>query len=78
MTLYYFKIISKRFYGEKHRVLLHVNIFNSKTGVYFEDWIRSEQLRFDSLRDLILWDKECQECNLAILKTVQDFNTISI
>lgn len=56
------KILTRRIYGDT--VLLYVNIFNRKTGVFLEDWVRSNQIKsIKELNQLICWECEGEEIN---------------
>ncbi len=56
------KILTKRIYG--NILLFYVNIYNRKTGVFFEDWVRPFQIEsIKILNELICWDCEGDEIN---------------
>jgi len=54
------KILTKRIYG--NILLFYVNIYNTKTGVFFEDWVRPFQIEsIKILNELICWGCEGDE-----------------
>ena len=54
------KILDKRIYG--NMALFYVNIYNRKTGVFFEDWIKPFQIELiRELNHLICWESEGDE-----------------
>ena len=56
------KLLTKRIYG--NILLFYVNIYNRKTGVFFEDWVRPFQVEsIRELNNLICWECEGEEIN---------------
>ena len=54
------KILTKRIYG--NILLFYVNIYNRKTGVFFEDWVKPFQIKsIKILNELICWETEGEE-----------------
>ena len=54
------KLLTKRIYG--NILLFYVNIYNRKTGVFFEDWVRPFQIEsIKKLNELICWECEGDE-----------------
>ena len=54
------KILTRRIYG--NILLIYVNIYNRKTGVFFEDWVRPFQIEsIKILNELICWECEGDE-----------------
>ena len=54
------KVLTKRIYGSI--VLFYVNIYNRKTGVFFEDWVKPFQINaINELNELICWECEGDE-----------------
>ena len=53
-------LLTKRIYG--NILLFYVNIFNRKTGVVFEDWVRPFQIEsIKIINELICWECEGDE-----------------
>ena len=51
------KLLCNRIYGNK--MLFYVNIYNRKTGVIFEDWVRPFQIvSMEILNELICWESK--------------------
>ncbi len=49
------KILTRRIYG--NTVLIYVNVYNRRTGVFFEDWVREIQIKsIKELNKLICWE----------------------
>lgn len=54
------KILTRRTYG--NTVLIYVKVYNRKTGVFFEDWVRPFQIEsIKILNELICWECEGDE-----------------
>jgi len=54
------KILTRRIYG--NTVLIYVNVYNRKTGVFLEDWVRPVQIKSKKeLNQLICWEFEGEE-----------------
>ncbi|KKL62393.1 hypothetical protein LCGC14_2185650 [marine sediment metagenome] len=54
------KLLTKRVYG--NMLLFYVNVYNRKTGVFFEDWVRPSQIQsIKIINQLICWECEGDE-----------------
>jgi len=54
------RLLTKRIYG--NILLFYVNVYNRKTGVFFEDWVRPFQIEsIKILNELICWECEGDE-----------------
>ncbi len=59
--------LTRRIYG--NTTLLYVNVYNKKTGVVFEDWVRPFQIKsMKILNELICWESEGEEIDFSWLK----------